>query len=247
MPTPRREFRWSIFTTRMVLPALKALLPRSIKEPLKGLRDRCRSLLRPLEQYPDAPDLFTQYRAYCRRPELLRQPGGWSYRGKFYPDYLTVGGASFAIFRVASQHCTGRGIDVGAGLWPLPGSLPVDAERGPGHGRALSEFTEASLDYVFSSHCLEHIDEWRGALARWVSKVRHGGIVFLYLPHPDCEIWHPGSPMVGDAHKWLPTPAVVTDALERLGCSVVARDDGPDAMHSFYVCARRVDGAAPRP
>ena len=194
----------------------------------------------PLESLPHIPDLFCVYRDLCRHPDVQRQPGGWLYKGGFYPDYLTVGGASHAVFREALKFCQGKGVDVGAGLWPLPGALPVDAMRGPGFGKAVYDFSDDSLDYVFSSHCLEHIDDWQRALAEWVGKLRPGGIMFLYLPHPACAIWHLGSPFVGDGHKWVPSPAIVAAALEQMGCKVIGRDDGPDAMFSFYVCARRL-------
>jgi trans-aconitate methyltransferase len=91
---------------------------------------------------------------------------------------------------------------------------------------------------VFSSHCLEHITDWNAELDRWVQRLAPGGILFLYLPHPDCEIWHPGSAFVGDGHKWKPTPALLRDAIAARGGHVVAADDGPDAMHSFHLAAR---------
>lgn len=208
---------------------------------LRDVRERCRAFLGPLERAPDAPDLFRTYRQLAMTPGLERRPGGWMYAGSFYPDYLTVGGASHAIFPVAARWCRGRGVDVGAGHWPLPGAVPVDEFRGAGLAHALSEFPAGSLDYVFSSHCLEHIEEWRAALAEWVGRVRQGGIVFLYLPHPDCAIWRPGAPMVGSGHKWSPTPDVVASALVDLRCEIVARDDGPDMMQSFHLVARRGD------
>lgn len=218
---------------------LTQLIPAALRAPLRSARDRLRGLVRPLEELPDAPDLFRDYRHLVRHPDLERRPGGWVYKGAFYPDYLTVGGASHAIFDRATRVCIGSGIDVGAAYWPLPGAIPVDAERGPGAGRTVDEFADGSLDFVFSSHCLEHIDDWRAALAAWVRKVRPGGVVFLYLPHPECEIWHPGSPMVGDGHKWIPTPALLADALTSLGCEVTAREDAPDLMRSFHVVARK--------
>lgn len=193
----------------------------------------------PLEELPDVPDLFHVYRALAAAPDLRRVPGGWIYRGGFYPDYLTVGGASHAIARTALAWCEGNGIDVGAGLWPLPGALPIDLERGPGAARTIDDIPDGSLDFVFSSHCLEHIVDWRAALRAWVGKLRPGGIVFLYLPHPDCAIWHPGAPFVGSGHAWKPEPGVIAEALAASGCSVVAGDEGPDAMCSFHVCARR--------
>jgi SAM-dependent methyltransferase len=104
-------------------------------------------------------------------------------------------------------------------------------------GRSITEFADRSLDYVFSSHCLEHIDDWSDALAEWARKVRPGGVLFLYLPHPACAIWHPGSPFVGQGHKWSPTPDIIHSAVKEIGFEVVATDEGPDAMQSFYVCA----------
>lgn len=126
-------------------------------------------------------------------------------------------------------------------MWPLPGSIPVDVWRGLGMGRSVMGFEDGSLDYVFSSHCLEHIENWREALGEWVRKLKPSGIIFLYLPHPDCAIWHPGSPFVGNGHKWIPTPTIIKQKLEELGCEIIQSDDGPDAMQSFYVCGRKRD------
>lgn len=219
---------------------VKKWIPEPVKKPLRMVRDNLRRLrTTPLEALPNAPDLFGVYRFLAERPDVERRPGGWLYKGKVYPDYLTVGGASCAIFRTALRHCRGRGIDVGAGLWPLPGATPVDVWRGPGAGKTIGEFAAGSLDFLFSSHCLEHIENWRAALAEWVSKVRPGGTVFLYLPHPECAIWERGSPFVGDEHKWSPTPEIVATAMKELECEVIERDDGPDGMYSFYVCGKK--------
>lgn len=194
---------------------------------------------RPLEEMPHAPDLFHAYRAFTQDSRLKRRPGGWEYKGRFYGDYLTVGGASQAIVRTAKKYCHGQGLDIGAGLWPLPGATPVDIWRGPGASRHLDEIADGTQDYVFSSHCLEHVVEWRAELRRWVGKLKPGGTLFLYLPHPECGIWEPGSPMVWDEHKWQPEPEIVRTALTSLGCTIVASDDGPDAMMSFFIAARR--------
>lgn len=209
---------------------------------LKGLRQIWRRLLlTPLESLPEAPDLFRVYRFLNRHPDLERRPGGWIYKGEFYPDYLTAGGASHAIFREALRFCRGTGVDFGAGLWPLPSAIPVDSWRGAGKGRDISDFEDHSLDYVFSSHCLEHIENWQEPLNKLVKKLKMRGIIFLYLPHPDCAIWHPGSPFVGDGHKWIPKPETVISALLKLGCEIISHDDGPDAMYSFHVCGRKTE------
>jgi SAM-dependent methyltransferase len=191
----------------------------------------------PLEGYPNAPDLFHQYRQWASCPSVRRRPGGWEFEDRVYPDYLFVGGASQAIVRTARRFCTGEGLDIGAGLWPLPGAAAIDLERGPGAQRRLRDVPTRSQDYVFSSHCLEHIAAWAQALDEWIGKLKPGGRLFLYLPHPSCAIWRPGSPFVGDAHKWQPTPAIVRAALVERGGRVVAEDEGPDAMESFFVAA----------
>ena len=228
----------------MNMSQVKKLIPENIKKPLRKAREKLRRMsTAPLETLPNAPDLFGVYRWLAEQKEVERRPGGWFYKGKLYPDYLTVGGASCAIFRVAQKHCQGRGVDIGAGLWPLPGATPVDIWRGPGAGNTIGEFAMDSLDFVFSSHCLEHIENWRPTLAEWVSKVKPGGIVFLYLPHPECGIWERGSPFVGDEHQWSPTPPIVENALQALACDVIERDEGPDAMYSFYICARKLEQA----
>ena len=194
----------------------------------------------PLEQMLNAPDLFHAFRNLVDHPELTRTFGGWIYKEIYYPDYLTVGGASFAIHREALKYCVGHGIDVGAGYWPLPKAEPVDIWRGPGADNSLDNYSEHSLDFIFSSHCLEHIENWREALATWVVRLKLGGRIFLYLPHPDCAIWHPESPFINDGHKWIPTPDILQEALIDLNCELIVRDDGPDAMQSFYVCAQLI-------
>ncbi len=193
----------------------------------------------PIESLPNAPEIFYRYRRLANCPSLTREPGGWIYHGKFYPDYLTVGGCSHAIARIALQYCHGKGVDIGAGLWPLPGATPIDEVVGIGTQNKLAMFQDDSLDYIFSSHCLEHIAGWQTALLEWVRKLKASGILFLYLPHPDCEIWHPTSPFINGYHKWIPTPPIIKTALYPLNCELIAYDDGPDAMQSFYICSRR--------
>ena len=90
-----------------------------MQKPLKDLRALVRFALDPLDLVPNAPGLFTVYRGLVSDPNVERRAGGWLYRGSFYPDYLTEGGASGAIFREAQKFCQGDGIDVGAGHWTL--------------------------------------------------------------------------------------------------------------------------------
>jgi SAM-dependent methyltransferase len=190
-----------------------------------------------LEEEPNCPGLFHQYRELLAT-EHRRVPGGWEWDGKFYPDHLTVGGASFGAFRAAARWCRGEGLDIGAGGWPFPGSKPIDPGWYPG-GLTLDEVAADSQDYVFTSHTLEHIKDWRGAIEAFLSKVKPGGVLFIYLPHPECGLWRMENPFMMRHHFWVPEPAVVKEALGSLGLEVLEYDDGPDVMMSFFICVRK--------
>jgi SAM-dependent methyltransferase len=112
----------------------------------------------------------------------------YEYEGQMFPDYLKSGNACRFIAPIASEFCKGTGFDVGGGLWPLAGSVPVDVQMG---GDAMALPCECQVDYVFSSHCLEHLPDPVGALLHWKSRIKPGGVLFLYLPHPDMTYWRP--------------------------------------------------------
>ncbi len=50
---------------------------------------------------------------------------------------------------------------------------------------------EGEWDYVFSSHGLEHLPNYVEAIEHWKTRIRAGGVLFLYLPHPDQVYWRP--------------------------------------------------------
>lgn len=46
-----------------------------------------------------------------------------------------------------------------------------------------NDVEDASCDFVFSSHLLEHIEDYKAALASWWKVLKVGGHLVLYLPH----------------------------------------------------------------
>lgn len=154
------------------------------------------------------------------------------------PDYLNHGDAKAFIEHVAKKYCVGRGIDVGASDWPLAGSTPI---RNDPHCNAykLDQFADGSLDYAFSSHCIEHLDRPCEAVALWARKVKRGGVVFIYAPHPDMLFWRPGGVWVGNGHLWSPTYDALRDMLVKSGCVVEAGFAGPDSYWSMWVAGRK--------
>jgi SAM-dependent methyltransferase len=155
-----------------------------------------------------------------------------------FPSFLNVGDAKAFVQDVALEYCVGRGIDVGAGKNPLPGATPVD-QGDDANAYDLGRWPDGSLDYVFSSHCLEHLDRWQEALVEWVRVIRPGGVLFLYLPHEKMTMWLPGSPWVGQDHRWVPTWQRVSDFLRHRGLVVLGADPGPDRAFGFWGAFRK--------
>ncbi len=160
------------------------------------------------------------------------------YLGERYPDYLNHGNASAFIVPKALEYCKGQGIDIGASTWPLPGATPVENEP---HQNAyeLDSIADGSLDFVFSSHCLEHLDRWRDALALWIRKLKPQGILFLYMPHESMKMWNPAGPWVGYTHRWKPRHEILVPFLREHGMEIVEFNPSRDAWWSFHIVARR--------
>ena len=162
----------------------------------------------------------------------------YGYRGSLYPETVALGHGMSHIKDFALTYCRGTGLDIGANRWPLPGAHAVDNRPGE-NAYCLDRWAEASLDFVFSSHCLEHLHDWRNALLLWISRLKPGGILFLYLPHASMTLWQPGSPWVGDDHVWSPTVDAIVPVLQQAGMEIVTFDSGPDDYFSFHIVARK--------
>jgi SAM-dependent methyltransferase len=170
----------------------------------------------------------------------------FEYRGRLYPELVKHGGGSVYVAPIAMQFCKGRGLDVGAGKWPLPGAIPVDIKDG---GDAM-ELPHGPFDFIFSSHCLEHLTNPVAALEHWRTRLRepvpssmtpdgrpwtNGGVLFLYLPHPDMTYWRPENCR---KHLHSFTPERIEQMLSELGyCHIIV--SGCDLAFGFSAVAFR--------
>lgn len=134
----------------------------------------------------------------------------YEYKGQTYPQYLKEGNATRFIVSAAMYFCKGRGLDIGAGKWGLPGATAIELCDG---GDAMN-LPDGPFDYVYSSHCLEHLADPVSALEHWKSRLRVGGVLFLYLPHPDMRYWNPANCR---KHRHLFWPKDTAQMLEDLG------------------------------
>lgn len=160
----------------------------------------------------------------------------YEYRGALYPEYLRQGNACQHIAATAAWFCRGRGVDVGASRWPLAGSVPVDlVGGGDAYALPVADGDVGGWDYIFSSHCLEHLVDPVTALEHWRDRLRPGGVLFLYLPHPLMTYWLPQN-CRKHRHSW--EPYVMARLVSDLGFRNVIHSER-DLAWSFSVVGFR--------
>lgn len=108
----------------------------------------------------------------------------------------------------------------------------------------LDVFGSASMDFAYSSHCLEHVNDYRATLKEWWRVIKPGGHLVLYLPHKD---FYPniGQPGANPDHKNDFVPQDIVDAMKDVGAWDLVRneDRSADREYSFFqVYKKRTDG-----
>lgn len=120
---------------------------------------------------------------------------------KYYPDYIKHGAAVEGVKYLAQKYCKGKGVDIGAGVWSLDGAKAVENNTDENAYKLLE--IDNSLDYIFSSHLLEHLEDHKKAIEEWTVKLKSNGVLFMYLPHPSCHMWKKENLKY---HFWNPDP-----------------------------------------
>lgn len=137
-----------------------------------------------------------------------------NFKGHSYPHFQTQGNAAKFAIPYAKQVCSGEGLDIGCNRheWCFPEAKPIDP--------LINNIYDAyclpagEFDYIFSSHCLEHLPDWVKALDYWETKIKAGGTLFLYLPHPSQQYWRPYH---NRKHIHVLYPELIKDYLETRG------------------------------
>ena len=82
------------------------------------------------------------------------------------------------------KYCTGEGLDIGYGSDIIvPGCSGWDFRNGD--AQYLSGVEDEIFDFVYSSHCLEHMYDVQTSLKNWWRVVKKGGYLILAIPHRD--------------------------------------------------------------
>ena len=104
------------------------------------------------------------------------------FNNKEYPHFQCEGNASQFAIPYAQHICKGEGFDIGCMKkeWSFPGSIKIDLSFD--EGWHATNLPKDNVDYIYSSHCLEHIDNWVETMEYWHETLREGGTIFLYLP-----------------------------------------------------------------
>lgn len=133
--------------------------------------------------------------------------------------------------RFATRYFVGQGLDIGGGkdslalfqeFFPLATTIGCyDQEHGD--AQLLSNIDDNAFDFLYSSHCLEHLRDPREALANWLRVVKSGGHLVVQVPDEDlyeqghwpslCNSDHKLTFTIGKARSWSPVSVNLLDLL----------------------------------
>jgi SAM-dependent methyltransferase len=155
-----------------------------------------------------------------------------------YPKYTSEGFAAQFAFPFALQVCKGIGVDVGCGRleWCLPRAKPIDPLLDNRFDAFYFPIWLSNLDFIFSSHCLEHLPDWVKALDYWTSRLQSGGILFLYLPHYNQEYWRPWNDR---KHLHIFTAEIIRDYMLANGYKNIFWSER-DLNYSFMIYGEKI-------
>jgi tetratricopeptide (TPR) repeat protein/SAM-dependent methyltransferase len=141
--------------------------------------------------------------------------------------------------RFATRYFCGDGIDVGGGndslalfkeFFPLVRNLFV-YDQAHGDGQVLANVADASFDFLYSSHCLEHLRDPYEALRNWLRVIKPGGHLVIQVPDEDLYeqgVWpsrfnsdHKLSFTICKNRSWSPVSINVLDLLHSV-CGTAA-------------------------
>lgn len=161
-----------------------------------------------------------------------------SHQGNNYPAFQATGNAARFVIPFAKEVCKGIGIDIGCNRqdWKLPGATGIDPLINGCEWDAYN-LPDMKYDYVFSSHCLEHLPDFVKALDYWHSRLKVGGVLFLYLPDYSQTYWRPWS---NRKHLHIFTPTIMKNYLEYGDKWKNIFVSGTDLNNSFIAMAEKV-------
>ncbi len=157
------------------------------------------------------------------------------YKDTLYPEFQTQGNASQFAIPFAKHVCKGFGYDIGCMKkeWSFPGSYPIDLSFYDAWDS--NNLPDKDPDYIFSSHCLEHVDDWVHTMNYWYHRLVEGGTLFLYLPDYSQKYWRPWN---NRKHMHVLTPNIIKDYMTDKGYKNIFVS-GIDLNNSFIAMGEK--------
>ena len=147
---------------------------------------------------------------------------------------------------------TGAGIDIGCGPDPVTPTVR-QFDLADGDANHITRHVHEQFDFVYASHCLEHMHDPRQAVLEWWQLVKPGGHLFFHVPDEDLyeqgvfpsrfnhdhkatftiakdRSWSPVSINVRDLAASLPGGEVVRLVLQDFGYDRRLLHHGPDGF-----------------
>jgi SAM-dependent methyltransferase len=158
------------------------------------------------------------------------------FKGQIYPKFQTNGNAARFCMPFALELCKGHGVDVGCHKpeWAFPGAIMVDPSIDARYD--AMNLPEGEFDYIFSSHCLEHLHDWVGVLNYWATKLKSGSVLFLYLPDYSQHYWRPWN---NRKHVNVLSPEIIADYLQDTKQYRMFTVSQVDCYNSFIAYAQK--------
>ncbi len=135
----------------------------------------------------------------------------------------------------------GKGIDIGCGPDPVSSNArKFDIEDGDAND--ILRFVNDTFDFVYSSHCLEHMHNPKNTVQEWWQLVKPGGHLFLIVPDEDLyeqgvfpsrfNADHKTTFTISKAQSWSPVSINILELVQSLPqsqlVSVALQDHGYD-------------------
>jgi hypothetical protein len=157
-----------------------------------------------------------------------------------YPKFQSEGNAARWIMPLAQYYLSGVGLDIGycKEEWKFPNAIGIEPTIDYRYDAMCLPPTFDEYDFIFNSHVLEHIKEnYYVVLDYWLSKIKIGGILFMYLPHKSQTYWKSIS---NRKHVHEFDGSEIGDYLKSLGHKVFV--GGCDHNNSFVVICEKTKG-----
>jgi SAM-dependent methyltransferase len=91
----------------------------------------------------------------------------------------------------------------------VPNAIGIDVGY-PGYDGRILPFQDESQDAVFSSHCLEHVEDARAAISEWFRVLKTDGFLVICVPHQYLYERKPDPPSRWNTdHRRFYTPAIL--------------------------------------